>query len=132
MSVWILSNLEKYRCIENDIWNHPNHKQPILRATCWKRGVFSCESDDKPEIDLQGNNGFSIYDNEYDFSTSYLENGDLTFFWPDDMNEEDRSLLEKLWDEEGYDGWEKKGLTFFDNEIILYGDLKLYKETDNE
>lgn len=129
MTTWILSNVEKKSCVEREFWKHPDFDDPIVRETGWRWGSFSCESDEKPNIDLANPDGFWVYDSEYDFELDSMDDGcweEIT--WPKGMSSEECERLEELWDEDGYDGWESAGITNDDTEVVLYGELDLTQE----
>lgn len=126
MPVWILSTKEKKNCVEREFWTHPNYSSPIIHETGFKWGSFVCDSDQRPDIDLDNPDGLHVYDTGYDFELDIMQDGcweDWT--WPNDMPEEERERLEAIWEEASYDGWEGEGLSNDDTGVILFGPLKL-------
>lgn len=130
MATWTLSTKEKKNCVEREFWKHPDYSSPIIRETGFRWGTFTCESDERPDIDLDNSDGLHVYDTDYDFELDSMQDGcweDWT--WPDDIPEEERERLEAIWDEDSYDGWEGEGLINDDTEVVLYGPLELEEST---
>jgi len=126
MATWTLSTKEKKNCVEREFWKHPDYSSPIIRETGFRWGTFTCESDERPDIDLDNPDGLHVYDTDYDFELDSMQDGcweDWT--WPNDIPEEERERLEAIWDEDSYDGWEGEGLINDDTEVVLYGPLEL-------
>lgn len=128
MARWILSNVQKKNVLELEYFKHPKHYKPIVIENWWRWGTFECESDEKPDIDLENDDpdGFYVYATDYDFSTVSLDDGVSTdIVWPDDMSEEERERLQEIYDEEGYDGWLEEGIDATDTEVIIFGPMEL-------
>lgn len=126
MATWTLSTKEKKNCVEREFWKHPDYSSPIIRETGFRWGSFSCESEERPDIDLDNPDGLHVYDTDYDFELDVMQDGcweDWT--WPDDIPDEERERLEAIWDEDSYEGWEGQGLINDDTEVVLYGPLEL-------
>lgn len=131
MSRWILTNKHKKNCLEKEFWKHPDHDQLIVHEILWRWGTFYCESDEMPEVDLENDDGFAVYDS--DFETDSLDDGCWEeWSWPDSVSEEERQRLEELWNEDGYSAWEDAGIELFDSEIILMGSLELTEEKSSQ
>lgn len=129
MTTWYLRTVEKKNVIEREFWSHPDYSGGIVRETGWRWGTFTCESDEKPDIDLKNTDGLYVYDTDYEFEMYSLDDGCWTeFFWPESMGTEERERLEALWEEDDYSAWESAGLIHDDTEIELIGPLELTQE----
>lgn len=131
MAKWTLSTKEKKSCVEREFWTHPDYSDSVIvRETGWRWGTFTCESDERPNIDLDNPDGFHVYDTEYDFELDSMHDGCWEeWTWPDDMPEEERERLQEIWEEDDYSGWEEQGMTHDDTEVVLFGPLELEEST---
>ncbi len=50
--------------------------------------------------------------------------------WPNDMPDDERERLEKLWDEDSYSGWEDDGWVNYETECWASGPLDIEKLED--
>jgi len=127
MTTWILTTNEKKNVVEIEVW-HKDGKT-IKRSTGFRWGKVYCESDDKPDIDLENSEGISVFDSGYDFELDSLDDGCwVDVEYPEDMDDEERKRMDTLWDEESYDGWEGKGWSQDDCETWFHGPLSLEEE----
>ena len=60
MARWILSNVQKKNVLELEYFKHPKHYKPIVIENWWRWGTFECESDEKPDIDLENDDPDAI------------------------------------------------------------------------
>ncbi len=127
MATWVLTTAEKKNVEEIEIWTKDGNT--IKRSTGFRWGKVYCESDEKPEIDLENPDGISVFDCGYDFELDSLDDGCWEeVAYPEDMSEEERERMNELWDEESYDGWEGEGWCQDDSETWFYGPLSLEEE----
>jgi hypothetical protein len=127
MTTWILTTNEKKNVVEIEFW-HKDGKT-IKRSTGFRWGKVYCESDDKPDIDLENPEGISVFDSGYDFELDSLDDGCwVDVEYPEDMDDEERERMDTLWDEESYDGWEGEGWSQDDCETWFHGPLSLEEE----
>jgi len=124
MSTWVLTTVEKKNVEEIEFWSKDG--QTIKRITGFRWGTVYCESDERPDIDLDNPDGIDVFSTDYDFELDNLDDGcSLEIEYPDDMDEEEQERLDELWDEDGYDGWESDGWSNDDTETWFHGPLNL-------
>jgi hypothetical protein len=127
MATWVLTTLEKKNVEEIEFWSKDG--QTIKRITGFRWGTVYCESDEKPEIDLDNPDGLEVFATDYDFELDNLDDGwyaDVEY--PDDMSEEEQERMNELWDEDSYDGWESDGWSNDDTETWFHGPLSLEQQ----
>jgi hypothetical protein len=127
MATWVLTTIEKKSVEEIEFWTKDG--QTIKRITGFRWGKVYCESDEKPDIDLENPEGISVFDCGHDFELDSLDDGwyaDVEY--PEDMDDEERERMDELWDEESYDGWEGEGWNQDECETWFYGPLSLEEE----
>ena len=127
MTTWVLTTAEKKNVEEIEIWTKDS--RTIRRITGFRWGKVFCESDDRPDIDLDNPDGVNVYDCGHEFELDSLEDGwygDVNY--PDDMSQEECERMDELWDEDGYDGWEGQGWYLDETECWFHGPLELKEE----
>lgn len=127
MSNWVLTTVEKKNVEEYEFWTKDG--RTIKRITGFRWGTVYCESDEKPEINLDNPDGISVFDCGYDFELDNLDDGwyaDVEY--PDDMNEEEQERMNELWEEDSYDGWEGEGWSQDECETWFHGPLSLEEQ----
>jgi hypothetical protein len=124
MSTWVLTTVEKKNVEEIEFWSKDG--QTIKRITGFRWGTVYCESDERPDIDLDNPDGIDVFSTDYDFELDNLDDGcSLEIEYPDDMPEEEQERLDELWDEDSYDGWESDGWSNVETETWFHGPLNL-------
>jgi hypothetical protein len=127
MATWVLTTTDKKSVEEIEFWYKDG--KTIKRTTGFRWGTVYCESDEKPEIDLDNPEGISVFDCGYDFELDNLDDGWNCYVeYPDDMDEEDQERMDELWDEDAYEAWEGEGWSQNDSETWFYGPLSLEEE----
>ena len=127
MSTWVLTTIDKKSVEEVEFWYKDG--KTIKRTTGFRWGTVYCESDERPDIDLENPEGISVFDCGYDFELDNLDDGwSLEVEYPDDMDDEEQERMDELWDEDAYDAWESEGWSQDDTETWFYGPLSLEKE----
>ena len=127
MATWILTTVEKKSVEEIEFWSKDG--KTIKRSTGFRWGKVYCESDEKPDIDLENPEGISVFDCGHDFELDSLDDGwsdDVEY--PDDLDEEEQERMNELWDEDAYEAWEGEGWSNDDSETWFYGPLDLKEE----
>ena len=127
MTTWVLTTLEKKNVVETEFWT--KDWNTIKRSTGFRWGTVYCESDERPDIDLENPNGLEVFATEYDFELDNLDDGcwaDVEY--PEDMSEEEQERMDELWDEEGYDAREGEGWSQDDTETWFNGPLSLEQQ----
>ena len=124
MATWKLSPQYKKSAVERSIWTKDG--VTVVREEGYRWGTFYCESDERPDIDLDNPDGIDVFSTDYDFELDNLDDGcSLEIEYPDDMPEEEQERLDELWDEDSYDGWESDGWSNVETETWFHGPLNL-------
>jgi hypothetical protein len=127
MATWVLTTKTKKNAVEKQFWYKDG--RVIIREEGYRWGKFYCESDERPDVDLENPDGYELGDSEYDWELDSLDDGcwaDWTF--PDDMSEEEQEEIQEAWEEDFYEGMEAKGWSNNDTEYWFYGELELEQE----
>ena len=130
MAVWELSTEYKKNAIEVQLWYKDG--VAIKRVEGYRWGTFSCESDERPDIDLRNEgDGYELAD--YDWELGSLDDGCWADWeYPTDFPVEERIKIEEAWDNEWYDGMEALGWNNDDTEYWFQGPLKLVNRDTGE
>ena len=130
MAVWQLSTEYKKNAIEVQLWYKDG--VAIKRVEGYRWGTFSCESDERPDIDLRNEgDGYELAD--YDWELGSLDDGCWADWeYPTDFPIEERIKIEEAWDNEWYDGMEALGWSNDDTEYWFQGPLKLVNRDTGE
>ena len=130
MAVWQLSTEYKKNAIEVQLWYKDG--VAIKRVEGYRWGTFSCESDERPDIDLRNEgDGYELAD--YDWELGSLDDGCwANWEYPTDFPIEERTKIEEAWDNEWYDGMEALGWSNDDTEYWFQGPLKLVNQDTGE
>jgi hypothetical protein len=127
MTTWVLTTLEKKNVVETEFWYKDG--KIIKRSTGFRWGTVYCESDERPDIDLENPDGLEVFATDYDFELDNLDDGCwVDVEYPEDMSEEEQQRMDELWDEEGYDAWEGEGWSQDDTETWFNGPLSLEQQ----
>jgi len=127
MATWILTTLEKKNVVETEFWSKDGRK--IKRSTGFRWGTVYCESDERPDIDLENPDGLEVFATDYDFELDNLDDGHYCDVeYPDDMSEEEQERMDELWDEDSYSAWEEEGWSNDDTETWFHGPLDLEQQ----
>lgn len=126
--IWYLSNLDKKNAVEIQYWNKDG--VTFTKTVGYRWGQFFCESDEKPDVDLNNEDGFSL---DSDWEMDYMDD-DCWSDWeyPDSMSQEERDEIETAWNENYYEGLEALGWENKYTDQILYGPLRLVNKDTNE
>lgn len=125
MTTWTLTNLEKNKAIDKEMWVKKDKK--IIISNIYRQVVFYCESDDRPDVDLKNPNGFTG-GLDWNFDELGIQSGNH-FDFPNGMSEEEQTRMmnlltdESRFDEDNIDGW-----VLSDQRLTLYGSLQLTDE----
>ena len=129
MATWELSTEYKKNAIEVQLWYKDGITIRKIEGYRW--GTFYCESDEKPDIDLRNPDGYELAD--YDWELDSLDDGCWSeWVYPDEVSEEDRTIIEAAWDENWYEGLESLGWINDDTEYHFEGPLKLVNRDTGE
>ena len=130
MATWQLSTEYKKNAIEVQLWYKDG--VAIKRVEGYRWGTFSCESDERPDIDLRNEgDGYELAD--YDWELGSLDDGCWAEWeYPDSVSAEEREKIEEAWDNEWYEGMEALGWSNDDTEYWFQGPLKLVNQDTGE
>lgn len=124
MAVWKLYPSSKKNAVEKQFWTKDG--VTVTKEEGYRWGVFSCESDEEPEVDLDNEDGYDLTNSEYDWELESLDDGCwVDWEFPEDMDEEEQERIQALWDEDSFDGLESDGWMNDDTEYWFYGPLTL-------
>jgi hypothetical protein len=137
MAVWKIATTQKKMCEEREQWYNQEKSWSIVRINGYRWGTFTVEtSNDEPPEDIDPDNPDGI--NMYDYFSDNAENGAeldsmddgcyMDWTWDDAMSDQDRAKVEKLWEEDSYNGLESNGWSNTETEAWLYGPLEITKE----
>lgn len=133
MATWKISNYHKKNAVERQIWIKDGMTLVYEEGFRW--GTWTCESDEKPDVDLNNPDGYDVMFTDYDWELDMLDDGcwgDIQ--WPDDMPEDERDRLQELIDEHGiYEALESmEGWVNDETENWIYGPIQLVNEDTGE
>lgn len=127
MATWVLTTKTKKNAVEKQFWYKDG--RVIIREEGYRWGKFYCESDERPDVDLDNPDGYELGDSEYDWELDSLDDGCWAeWTYPDDMTEEEQEEFEAAWDEDFFEGLEALGWSNNDTEYWFYGELELEQE----
>jgi hypothetical protein len=90
MAVWELSTEYKKNAVEVQLWYKDGVTIKKIEGYRW--GKFSCESDERPDIDLRNPDGYELAD--YDWELDSLDDGCWSEWeYPDSVTEEERAKI---------------------------------------
>jgi len=124
MATWQISNYYKKEAVERQFWTKDD--LTIIKSEGFRWGTWQCESDEKPDIDLNNPDGYELMFTDYDWDMVMMDDGCwLEWDWPEDMPDEERERIEQLWDEDWFEGLESDGWSNDETEHWIYGPIKL-------
>ena len=127
MATWTIKTQHKKSAYERQHWYKDGVE--IIREEGYRWGTFYCESDERPDIDLENPDGLEVFATDYDFELDNLDDGHYCDVeYPDDMTEEEQERMDELWDEDSYSAWEEEGWSNDDTETWFNGPLDLEQQ----
>lgn len=124
MATWKISNYHKKNAVERQFWTKDGIT--VTKDEGFRWGYWTCESDERPDIDLKNPDGIEILFGDYDWEMESMDDGCwVEWTFPDDMDEEEQERIQELWDEDFYEGMEGDGWNNDDTEQWIYGPLCL-------
>lgn len=131
MATWKITNATKKNAVERQFWIKDG--VTVIKEEGFRWGIWSCESDEQPDIDLDNSDGYELMSTDYEWEMEEMIDGswvDWTF--PEDMDEEEQERIQELWDEDSFDGLEGDGWINDETEHWIYGPIKLTNEDTGE
>lgn len=131
MTIWKITNNHKKNAVERQIWIKDD--LTVIKEEGFRWGVWSCEGEDKPDIDLDNPDGFEIEASDYEWDMEEMVDGCwVEWTFPDDMDEEEQERIQELWDEDSFEGLEGDGWMNDETEYWIYGPIKLTNDDTGE
>jgi hypothetical protein len=130
MARWQITNLHKKSAVERQFWNKDGRE--FIKEEGFRWGIWECESDERPDIDLDNPDGYELTATEYDWEMIEMTDGcwvDWTF--DSSFDEEEQEQIQELWDEEYFEGLEGEGWFVDETEQWIFGPITL-KNLDTE
>ena len=131
MAIWKITNATKKNAVERQFWIKDG--VTVIKEEGFRWGIWSCESDEQPDIDLDNSDGYELMSTDYEWEMEEMIDGswvDWTF--PEDMDEEEQERIQELWDEDSFEGLEGDGWINDETEHWIYGPIKLTNEDTGE
>ena len=132
MATWKISNYHKKNAIELQMWTKDG--KTIIREEGFRWGTWYCESDSKPDVDLDNPDGYEVgWSGDYEWELDMMDDG----CWAETRagegaDENDVEEFDQLWEEDSYSSVEEAGWSNDDTEYWLYGPLQLTNEDTGE
>lgn len=124
MARWQISNYYKKNVVDRQFWH--NDDREFVRDEGYRWGTWECESDERPDIDLDNPDGYELTATEYDWDLVDMLDGSWSEWTYDiSFDQEEKDLLEAAWDELGYEGLENLGYMMNESEQWIYGPILL-------
>lgn len=108
MARWQISNYHKKNVVDRQFWH--NDGREFVRDEGYRWGTWECDSEQRPDIDLDNPDGYEVTVTDYDWDLVDMLDGswsewtfDITF------DQEEQAELEAAWDDLGYEGLENLG-----------------------
>jgi len=130
MARWQITNLHKKSAVERQFWNKDGRE--FIKEEGFRWGIWECESDERPDIDLDNPDGYELMATDYDWEMIEMTDGcwvDWTF--DSSFDEEEQEQIQELWDEEYFEGLEGEGWFVDETEQWIFGPITL-KNLDTE
>ena len=124
MTTYRLSTVEKKNAVEREFWKHKETGWTAIHETVYRWGHAYIESDAEPDVDIDNEDGFEIFDNGWELET--LDDGcESNWEFPSEMTESDRRSMLEGWDNDQFCYMEENGWEMDYSEIYFYGQLEL-------
>jgi hypothetical protein len=131
MTTWEITNATKKNAVEIQYWVKDGVIVKKIEGYRW--GIWFCESDEQPDIDLNNSDGYNLGFTDYDWEMSEMIDGSwMEWEFPDDMSQEERDTIEAAWDENWYEAMEELGWNNDETEQWIYGPIKLTNKNTGE
>ena len=82
MAIWKITNKHKKSAVEKQFWVKDN--VTVVKEEGFRWGTWSCESDEKPNVDLDNPDGYDLMNTDYDWEMEEMIDGCwITYSWCD-------------------------------------------------
>ena len=140
MATWIICNLDdenveetqqSNKVAEFKIWR--NDKKEIRLEYYYGFGEWIYESDEKPKIELDNEDGFEVTTSNYEWEMMRLTNP-LSSEWDfsDNVSPDEFKNFQKIWNENNYEHLEKLGWIEEPSVQYIFGPIRLRNAETNE
>ena len=124
MARWQISNYYKKNVVDRQFWH--NEDREFVRDEGYRWGTWECESEERPDIDLDNPDGYELTATEYDWDLVDMLDGSWSEWTYDtSFDQEEKDQLEAAWDELGYEGLENLDYMMNESEQWIYGPILL-------
>ncbi len=124
MARWQITNYHKKNVVDRQFWH--NNDREFVRDEGYRWGTWECESDERPDIDLDNPDGYELTATEYDWDLVDMLDGSWSEWTYDtSFDQEEKDQLEAAWDELGYEGLENLDYMMNESEQWIYGPILL-------
>ena len=124
MARWQITNYYKKNVVDRQFWH--NNDREFVRDEGYRWGTWECESDERPDIDLDNPDGYELTATEYDWDLVDMLDGSWSEWTYDtSFDQEEKDQLEAAWDELGYEGLENLDYMMNESEQWIYGPILL-------
>lgn len=131
MAIWKLTNYHKKNAVEKQFWVKDGIT--VIKEEGFRWGVWTCESKDRPDIDLDNPDGYELMSTDYDWEMQEMIDGSwVEWVFPDDIDEEEQERIQELWNEDSFEGLEGDDWVNDETEHWIYGPLQLTNDDTGE
>ena len=124
MATWKISNYHKKNAVERTIWTKDGTL--IIKDEGFRWGHWTCESNERPNVDLNNPDGYELMATDYDWEMDEMIDGSWQeWTWADNIDEQERERIQSVWDDELYEGMESDGWIHEDTEHWIFGPIEL-------
>lgn len=124
MPIWKITNQHKKSAVEKQFWIKDG--VTVIKEEGFRWGVWTCESDEQPDIDLENPEGYELMSTDYDWEMEEMIDGSwVEWTFPDDMDGDEQERIQELWNEDSFEGLEGDGWTNDETEHWIHGPIQL-------
>lgn len=127
MAIWKITNSHKKNAVERQFWVKDGVS--VIKEEGYRWGVWTCESDEQPDIDLDNPDGYELMTTDYDWEMQEMIDGCwVEWVFPDEIDEQEQERIQELWNQDSFEGLEQDGWYNDETEHWIYGPIKLVNE----
>lgn len=127
MAIWKITNSHKKNAVERQFWVKDGVS--VIKEEGYRWGVWTCESDQQPDIDLDNPDGYELMSTDHDWEMQEMIDGCwVEWVFPDEIDEQEQERIQELWNQDSFEGLEQDGWYNDETEHWIYGPIKLVNE----
>lgn len=127
MAIWKITNSHKKNAVERQFWVKDG--VCVIKEEGYRWGVWTCESDQQPDIDLDNPDGYELMSTDHDWEMQEMIDGCWAeWVFPDEIDEQEQERIQELWNQDSFEGLEQDGWYNDETEHWIYGPIKLVNE----